>query len=88
MGINMTECFLGWAKDSGNTQGRCCCNCKYQRPITAHPWNRLPFTKGPITKNIGWGCTVPDMPGVTFFEVEHSMCELHDWKNETPIQEG
>ena len=83
----MTKCFLGWAGPD-NTQGRCCCNCKYQRPITAHPWNRHELTKGPITKNIGWGCTVPDMPGVTFFEVEHSMCELHTWKNEDQVQES
>jgi hypothetical protein len=84
----MNKCNLGWSEESGNRSGSCCCNCRWQRPITAHPWNRHELTRGPITKNIGWGCTVPDMPGVTFFEVEHSMCEMHTWKNEDQVQES
>jgi hypothetical protein len=77
----MNKCNLGWNSESGNSQGRCCCNCKWQRPISAHPWNNNELIKGSITKIIGWGCTVPDMPSITFSEKEHSMCEMHTWKN-------
>lgn len=73
----MAECYQGWAKEDGNRAGRCCCNCRYQRPISAHPWNKNELTKGSITRIIGYGCTVPEMPNITFFEHEHSMCEMH-----------
>lgn len=71
----MEKCLLGWP-DYHNTRGSCCCNCRHQRPISAHPWNKNDLTRGPITKTIGWGCCVPDMPTITFSEVEHSMCEM------------
>ena len=64
----------------GNSAGRCCCNCKWQRYIVQHPWNKHPWSKGKITQAIGYGCTVPDMPSVVFFDDKHSMCEMHDWR--------
>ena len=73
-------CYEGWALKDGNSSGRCCCNCKYQRPVVKHPWNKQTWAKGSITESIGWGCTVPEMPSVVLLEIEHSMCELHEWK--------
>ncbi len=78
----MTDaCFKGWKKEDGNTSGSCCCNCKWQRPIVKHPWNKNPMAKGSITTIMGYGCSVPDMPGIVFFESEHSMCEMYSDKN-------
>lgn len=74
------ECFDGWSKEAGNRSGSCCCNCKWQRPISGHPWNKTPAFHGRISVVIGWGCTVPDMEGITFSEREHSMCEMHERK--------
>lgn len=74
------KCFEGW-EESSNPKGRCCCNCQWQRPITAHPWNKNELTKGSVSNIIGYGCTVPELPNITFFEFKHSMCELH-----TPVQ--
>lgn len=77
-----TPCFQGWNDLEHNKQGRCCCNCEYQLPIVAHPWNKDPYVKGKVTEIIGWGCHAPDlMPYVTFFDREHSMCECHVFKN-------
>lgn len=76
----MTECYKGWAKYEGNSKGRCCCNCRYQRPISAHPWNKNEMVKGSVSIVVGFGCTVPDLPNITFFESKHGMCEMHDWK--------
>jgi len=75
----MAKCFIGW-EESANAKGRCCCNCKFQRAVSAHPWNRNEAFKGSVTKLIGWGCTVPDMDSIILFEQEHSMCEMHIFK--------
>lgn len=74
-------CFKFWRQEDGNTQGHCCCSCRFLRPISSHPWNKKPLTKGPITNIIGYGCTVPDMPNVTFFDTGHGMCELYTSKD-------
>jgi hypothetical protein len=42
-----------------------------------HPWNKNALTKKSITSIIGYGCTVPDMPGIVFFDGKHGMCEMH-----------
>jgi hypothetical protein len=56
--------------------GECCCNCNYQQPIVAHPWNKYEFTRGPITERLGYGCVAPDLfPSITFFDSKHGMCE-------------
>ncbi len=73
------KCFKGWDDREANPAGRCCCNCRFQRAITAHPWNKNELTKGPISVTIGYGCTVPELPNITFFDFEHSMCELHEF---------
>jgi len=79
----MTECYLGWKKEDGNSTGRCCCNCEYQVEIVRHPWNKSPEHKGPITEIAGWGCQAPDFDKkVIFFEVEHAACEMHEFKND------
>lgn len=80
----MTECYEGWTT-SGNTKGRCCCNCKWQVPIVGHPWNTGEM-HGSIRQIKGYGCTVPisDTPSekvIVFFEFKHSMCEMHDPKD-------
>ena len=75
----MNKCFIGYAEEF-NSQGRCCCNCKWQRPISGHPWNINGAVKSKVSTTIGWGCTVPDMTNITFFEKEHSMCEMHEFK--------
>ena len=64
--------------------GRCCCNCEYQHPVVAHPDNKTEFAKGSVTKTIGWGCKPADMDftAITFFETEHGLCELHDFKKQ------
>ena len=74
-------CFEGWKEVDGNTQGHCCCNCKYQRTISAHPWNKREWTKGKITHVIGYGCTMPEMPSITMFDSKHGMCEMHTDRN-------
>jgi hypothetical protein len=70
-------CFEGWREEDGNSSGSCCCNCKYHRAIVGHPWNKSLATKSSITTVIGYGCTVPDMPAIVFFEKGHGMCEMH-----------
>jgi hypothetical protein len=75
----MNECFKGYSREAGNITGACCCNCEFQRPINAHPWN-VGFAKGSIMHQIGWACMVPDFfPSVTFFDLQrkHGMCECH-----------
>jgi hypothetical protein len=63
--------------------GRCCCNCKWQRPISGHPWNKTPAFYGRVTTVIAWGCTVPDMANINLSECEHGLCEVHDFKEST-----
>lgn len=74
-------CYEGWRKEDGNIKGECCCSCRFQRPITGHPWNRNALTKGSIKRIIGYGCTVPDMPAITFFDSKHGMCEMYTDRN-------
>ena len=71
------SCSKGWLSEH-NKKGNCCCNCVWQNPINAHPWNKQELTKGPISKIIGWGCGSPDLyPFITFFDTQHGMCEMH-----------
>lgn len=74
-------CFEGWRTEDGNTKGHCCCNCKYQRPISGHPWNKRQFTKSTVNTIIGYGCTMHEMPNITMFDTKHGMCEMHTDKN-------
>ena len=74
-------CYEGWKKEDGNTAGRCCCSCRYQKPIVAHPWNKNGLTKGPITSIIGYGCNAPEIDRTVFFEWKHGMCEMHEFKD-------
>ena len=79
----MSECYEGWSKENGNTQGRCCCNCANQVEIMRHPWNTMVGgrMKGPVTQTAGWGCRAPDFDEkIIFFEDKHSACEVHEWK--------
>ena len=78
----MTEkCFKGWKEEDGNRAGSCCCSCKWQRQIVKHPWNKNPMAKGRITELMGYGCAVPEMPAIVFFDAEHSMCEMYTSKD-------
>lgn len=64
-------------------KGRCCCTCKWQRPISGHPWNKnIPQFNGSITDVVAWGCTVTDMPTIVLFETEHGMCEMHEFRKD------
>ena len=76
-------CYEGWAMKAGNSAGRCCCNCKYQRYIVQHPWNKKEWAKGPITQAFGYGCQPPEMRSIVFYEFQHSMCEMHEWRELT-----
>ena len=74
-------CYKGWKQEDGNSAGRCCCSCRFQKPIVGHPWNKNELTKGPITRTIGYGCNAPEMDRTVFFEFEHGMCEMHEFKD-------
>lgn len=74
----MTACYEAVGKEN-NREGRCCCNCRWQKPIVKHPWNTIEMFKGRVTEQIAFGCTVPDMGAVVLSEREHSLCEMHDW---------
>ena len=65
-------CFLGWDKELGNRDGKCCCNCKYRA------------TTYSADRGEGYCCVVqlPDRPKVLLI-TEHGMCEMHKPKNET-----
>ena len=78
--VQHDPCFKGW-NDEANKVGRCCCNCRYQKPIAGHPWNKNPLTKGSISAIIGYGCNAPEMPATVVYEFEHSMCEMHEFKD-------
>ena len=48
-----------------------------------HPWNQITGgrMRGPVTEIAGWGCNGPEFEGIIYFEREHSVCELHTWKD-------
>ena len=70
-------CKEGWSSED-NRNGNCCCNCVWQQPINAHPWNKNPEFNGSVMNVIGYGCCCPDLyPRITFFEKPHGMCECH-----------
>lgn len=79
-GVTPDLCFKGWEMKAGNSSGRCCCNCKWQRPAVGHPWNTRQWLKKPISTMVAYACTVPEMERIVLFDVEHSICELHDWR--------
>lgn len=68
--------------EPGNHQGRCCCNCQWQKPLVKHPWNKLELFKGRISEQIAWVCTTPELESAIVSEREHSCCEVHDYKEE------
>ena len=76
-----TPCYKGWNDKELNTAGRCCCNCRYQTPIVCHPWNKNELTRGPISRIIGYGCNAPEMERTVFFDSNHGMCEMHEFKD-------
>lgn len=82
-------CYQFWKQEDGNNRGECCCNCNFQRPINAHPWNKY-TGKGSVMEIIGYGCTHPEFwPSITFFEKEHGMCEVwtkREWPDPTKEQ--
>ena len=82
----MTKCYEGWRKEDGNLKGRCCCNCRYQRPIVGHPWNKTSLTRTSVSHIIGFGCTVPDMENIVFFDKKHGMCEVHEFPFKNVVQ--
>lgn len=63
----------------GNSSGRCCCNCKWQKPAVGHAWNTNQMLK-PKAHMIAYACTTPELDRVTLFDFKHSMCEVHEWK--------
>lgn len=75
----MKPCFEAMSVEH-NKQGSCCCNCIFQKPIVKHPWNTVEIFKGRISEQIAWGCTVPDMEAVVLSERQHSLCEMHMFK--------
>lgn len=75
------KCMLGWADEVNNKRGRCCCNCKWQRPISGHPWNHGEF-RSPVSAVIAYGCTYPELKNIMLMTREHSMCEVHAFKDD------
>lgn len=73
-------CFEGWKMKDGNSSGRCCCNCRHQRFATGHPWNDRAWIKRPMTTNVAYACTNPELEKVVLFDKKHGMCEVHEWK--------
>lgn len=79
--VQHDPCFKGWDDPEQNKAGRCCCNCRYQKPIVGHPWNKNTLTKGSITHIIGYGCNAPEMEATIFFDTNHGMCEMQEFKD-------
>jgi hypothetical protein len=79
---HVDPCYKGWDDKDVNKAGRCCCNCRFQKPIVCHPWNKNELTNGPISRTIGYGCNAPEMERIVFFDFEHSMCEMHEFKGD------
>lgn len=73
-------CYEGWSEENGNRSGRCCCNCRYQKNIVGHPWNKNVAYRSRIVDTIGYACAVPEIPSLVFFETKHGMCEMHEWR--------
>lgn len=81
-------CRKGWDDEQYNQEGRCCCNCVFQRKLVKHPWNIDGF-KGSISEQV----TDSDGDGITVclvFEQEamsmkgsHGMCEMHTFKDKS-----
>ena len=92
----MIECYEGWTKDLGNTQGRCCCNCKYH---VEDFWacvtiDRIAYAiehdvaapKGCVCSlHKGWICTGTGRAHSGW--KEHGMCEVHEWRQEMEIND-
>ena len=76
----MGKCFQSWTEENGNNSGRCCCNCKWQRSASGHPWNKNKFVQGSVSQKIGYVCLNPEFQHATFYENEHGMCEVHNWR--------
>jgi hypothetical protein len=88
---NQKPCHQGWSLESGNKDGDCCCNCKWQRPVMKHPTNKKHMIwTGSIMHQLAWICALPEpsaYPHVYFMDHEHGMCELHtprDYSKYTP----
>lgn len=81
----MKPCIKGWDDSEHNAEGRCCCNCIYQRPLAKHPWNDGVF-KGSCSEQVEtpegdlmWVCLVNTDEAMSMSR-EHSMCEMHTFK--------
>lgn len=83
----MNPCMKGWNELQYNSEGRCCCNCVYQRPLVKHPWNEGIFKGSIMTQVIDednnpiWVCLAMEAMSMNR---EHSMCEMHTFKGEHP----
>jgi len=81
------KCDKGW--EDGN--GECCCNCEFNAPVNAHPWNVEGF-RGGIGQAIRVNPEVPLMVctvqlsekdeyrAVIAMTREHGMCEMHTFR--------
>lgn len=61
-----------------------CSNCKHQKKLMKHPWNKR-VGKGTCSEQMGWICTVQFSDGsnsnqAIFFDKENGLCELHEFK--------
>lgn len=87
----MNPCNKGW-DDPLNSEGRCCCNCKFQLKLVKHPWNSDTLYKGRIIEQVMdnngndvYVCVMDTALGgdnAIAMDREHSMCEMHTFKGE------
>ena len=64
--------------------GMCCCNCRYMQQVNKHPWNKGDG-KGSISEKMGNVCTAGPVTEdqsmkYIFFDADHGMCEMHEFK--------
>ncbi len=84
-------CNLGW-DDPLNSEGRCCCNCKFQMQLAKHHCNSDVIFQGSINEQVVdvhgndiYVCVLDSVMGGTkafAFDKEHGMCEMHTFKGE------
>lgn len=84
----MDKCFIGWDDLKYNSQGRCCCNCKYQQPLYCRPWNSKGLcgqistqAKASNGENL-FVCSGFGLDRLVVQEHEHGLCEMHHFKTE------
>jgi hypothetical protein len=60
-----------------------CSNCKYQKGIFKHPWNKQEWAKGDCNELIAYGCSIEDITdrngAIVLMESDTGRCEMHEF---------